>query len=205
MGHATHDNDIEGHVAIKNTTKADLNVLVKRIDVGYTALTDSNAICWGACFNPDVSVALFSIKIPGETTNDKDFVAHVYPDQDGMPSSGSITYVFYVEFNETDSIVYTMNFEVTQDFDLDENQNLNTLSVFPNPAIGKTQVSYKLNNQDENYFELYSLLGTKVFERQLNGREGEFEFNVSEFSQGVYYYALKSKGEVVETKKMVIK
>ena len=205
-GNASTSGDIYGYIHIKNTAKVDQNVLVKRIDgLGYTNLTDSNAICWDQCFNPDVSVAPHSIKIKAEQTNTSDFVGHVYPDKDGMPATGSVTYVFYVEFNETDSVAFTMNFEVTQDFDLEENQAANKLSVFPNPVVGKANVSYSLSSDDNNYFELYTLVGTKVLERKIEEREGEFEFDASGFDSGVYFYTLKSDGKIIETRKMVIK
>ena len=131
-GNATTSTDIYGYVTVKNISNLDANYLVKRIDANYNALTDSNAICWQTCFNPNVSVALFSLHIPAGQENNQ-FVGHVYPDGDGVPRSGSITYVFYQEFDEADSITFTMNYEVTANFSTRENK-LPELKVFPNPA-----------------------------------------------------------------------
>lgn len=203
-GNVNSATDIAGHIWIRNTAKVGQNVLVRRVDSNYTDLTDSNAICWGTCFSPDESVALFSIPIGGEDTNKIDFISHVYPDEASNIGCGPITYIFYIEFDPTDNVRFTMNYCLTADFDLDEDKIVNKLSVFPNPAIGTTKVSYTLDSKGENFFELYNLLGKKVYEHGIEGSNGEFEFNAKDFSSGVYYYAFKSNGEVLETKKMVI-
>ncbi len=197
--------DIEGHVYVRNTTKNDLDVKVKRIDGNYNFVTDNNAICWGVCFQETISESPFPIEIEGETTDSTNFVAHVYPDGDKRLGCGPITYVFFVDGNPTDSVAFTMNFCLSNAISLEENKLPGTLTVFPNPVLGRAKVSYNLDNSGDNYFELYNLLGSKVRQETLRGLEGEFEFDASELPSGVYYYALKSEGKIVETKKMVIK
>tara|TARA_R110002072_G_scaffold9144_20_gene44980 strand:- start:1569 stop:2273 length:705 start_codon:yes stop_codon:yes gene_type:complete len=197
--------DIEGHIQIKNTTSSDLDVMVRRIDGNYNNITDNNAICWGLCFQESVSQSPYPITIPANTTDTSNFVGHVYPDGDKLIGCGPITYVFWVDGSPSDSVIFTINYCLTADFDIDENRIEKSLSVYPNPAIGKTTVSYTLDQSQNNVFELYNLLGSKVFVQNIEGAKGEFELNVSQYSKGVYYYALKTDGVLVETKKMVIK
>lgn len=197
--------DVEGHIQVRNTTGAELDVLVRRIDGNYNNISDNNAICWGLCFQESVSQSPYPIPISANTTDTTNFVGHVYPDGDKLIGCGPITYVFWVDGTPSDSVIFTIDYCLTADFDIDENRIEKSLSVYPNPAIGKTTVTYSLDENENNVFELYNLLGSKVFVQNIQGATGEFELNVSEFSRGVYYYALKTDGSVVETKKMVIK
>lgn len=197
--------DIEGHIQISNTTSAELDVMVRRIDGNYNNITDNNAICWGLCFQESVSQSPYPIPIPANSTDTSSFVGHLYPDGDKVIGCGPITYVFWVDGSPSDSVSFTINYCLTADFDIDENKIEKSLSVYPNPAIGKTTVTYNLDESESNVFELYNLLGSKVLVQNIEGASGEFELDVAKFSKGVYYYALKTEGTVVETKKMVIK
>lgn len=204
FGHV-NSHDVEAHIHVQNLTGSDQDVMVKRIDGNYNNITDSNAICWGVCFAPDVSVSPFPISIDANKKDSTNFVAHLYPDGDRLTGCGDITYVFFIDGNPSDSVAFTINYCLTADFSIEEDQISHDLSVFPNPAVGKTTVSYKLSSNENNFFELYNLLGTTIYSQKLTEREGQFELNVSEYSKGIYFYALKSQGTIVENKKMVIK
>lgn len=100
---------------------------------------------------------------------------------------------------------HAVKIDLSKKLELGDETEKRSIVVFPNPLVDKSKVSYNLKHNVDNFFTVYSLLGTKVFEKKLITKKGEFYLEVSDFSPGVYYYALKSKGEVVETKKMVVK
>lgn len=201
-GNATTSPDIYGYVTVKNISNVDANYLVKRIDANYNALTDSNAICWQTCFNPNVSVALFSLHIPAGQENNQ-FVGHVYPDGDGVPRSGAITYVFYQEFDEADSITFTMNYEVTANFSTRENK-LPELKVFPNPAKDILHIELSRTGGQASEFELFDMVGHKLYTKSLSAN-ANFDVDLKKLAKGVYFYTLKQNGKALITKKLVVK
>lgn len=207
-GNATTENDMESYIVVKNISSNPIDILVKRIDRNYNALTDSNAICWGICFAPDVSVAPSSFKQtlqPGEESGKYDFVGHVYPDMDGIAREGDITYVFFDINNPNDSAAHTVTYKTTQNFSVGESAGQNLVSVFPNPANDNVQVKYDLNRASKGSFELRNIVGSVVYQKNLKSSENSFSLNVSGLSPGVYFYVLKSSEKVLSTKKLVIK
>jgi hypothetical protein len=201
-GNATSSPDIYGYITVKNISNIDANYLVKRIDKNYNALTDSNAICWQTCFNPDVSVALFPLYIPAGQENNQ-FVGHVYPDGDGVPRSGAITYVFYKQFDESDSISFTMNYEVTANFSTVENK-LPELKVYPNPAKDILHIELSRTRGQASEFELFDMVGHKLYSKKVTAN-ANFDVDLKKLAKGVYFYTLKQNGKALITKKLVVK
>lgn len=207
LGNATTENDMESYVVVKNISTNPIDLLVKRIDGNYNALTDSNAICWGICFAPDVSIAPSSFKQtlqPGEESGKYDFVGHVYPDMDGIPREGDITYVFFDMNNPNDSVAHTVTYKTTQDFSIGESTGQNLISVYPNPAHDNIQVKYDLNGTHKGSFELRNIVGSVVYQKNLKANSTTFGLSVSNLSPGVYFYVLKGGDKVLSTKKLVI-
>lgn len=207
-GNAFTTQDIPSYAVVKNITNEPVDVLVKRIDKNYNALTDSNAICWGLCFQPDVSESPASFKRtlqPGEESAPGDFSGHVYPDLDGQPFVGDITYVFFVMQNRSDTVAHTITYEVSADFSVNELADPIELSVYPNPASSRITISYDLHGKQPATLELVNIVGKKVFATKLDNSVGKKELNVSSFAPGVYFYSVKNRGETILTRKLIIK
>lgn len=78
------------------------------------------------------------------------------------------------------------------------------IGVFPNPASDKLKVSYDLPVQGAS-FEIVSVLGNRVYQKNLTERKGELDLNVSRLAKGVYFYTVKEPGgKVLATRKLVI-
>lgn len=208
IGNPTTDHDIEAHAVVKNVSGATVGVMVKRLDsLGYNNLTDNNAICWGTlCAAPFVSEHPDTFFIASGAVNDTGFVAHVYPDQDGVPYSGSITYRFYNYLDESDYVDCEITFQVGNPVSIREvGSSAVKFEAYPNPVTGdELKVSFK-NVAENSKVELHNLLGQVVYVHQLNGSEGVVSFDVSSFKSGVYFYTLKSGAEKISTKKLIIK
>jgi hypothetical protein len=208
FGNAFTTTDIKADGVVKNVSNAPVTILVKRIDANYTSLTDSNAICWGLCFTPDVSVSppQFARTLqPGEESEPGDFSAHVYPDLNGQPESGSITYVFFNMNDETDSVAHTVAFETTVDFSVSELKEDLNLNVYPNPANGWFKINYDLGNRSAATFELVNMVGKTVYKSSLDKFSNQKEVNVAQLGAGVYVYRVKAKGETLLTRKLILK
>lgn len=203
-GNAWVDNDLAAYAVVENVGALPVEVALRRIDENYTTLTDSNAICWGLCFTTNISQnpASFNRVIqPGGTDT---AIVHVYPDLDGYANSGAIQYVLFDYFNTTDSVAFTVNFEVTgilsePEFDKPE------LNVYPNPAEDFLRIQYQVASNSKASFELINLVGARVFQQNLDANANELEIDLSDLNGGVYFYTLKVDGEVNISKKLVIK
>ncbi|MDZ7848820.1 MAG: T9SS type A sorting domain-containing protein [Owenweeksia sp.] len=207
VGNATTSRDLESYVAVENVGSQAIQVLVKRINKNYTPLTDSNAICWQICFAPDVSQAPHSTAItlsPGQVSAKSDFVGHVYPDRDGTPYTGDITYVFFDLNNPSDSVAHTVSYEVNNTFAVAEIDVSRLVNVYPNPAQDNVTIDYDLQSLNQASFELINVVGNKVYQKELNAGSGELKLSIDRLPRGVYFYLLRNEGETLLTRKLVI-
>ncbi len=201
-GNASTSNDLSAYIGVMNISSADKNFKVKRIDRNYNSLTDSNAICWGVCYQTSVSVSPTAIEIKSGDFN-KDFTGHVYPNMNGVSSSGPITYVFFDSENPRDSIAFTITYKVTPDFSTKENEKTSLVSVYPNPVHHWLTVSYGGNIKNCS-FEIKNIIGKQVLTEQLADYSAEYHIDVSSLIPGVYFYEFKENGKSIRTRKLII-
>lgn len=207
QGHAMTDGDISGIAVVENISADTVDVRLKRLDMNYNALTDSNAICWGLCFTPNISVSppSFTRSIP---PGEKDTaILHVYPDKDGRNRSGTITYVFFLSGTPNDSVAFNIEYEVLRDLSQAQFQvTAPRLEVYPNPVSGaQAQFRYHLPSGQEAYLEVRNLVGKTLVRRPLLRREGTFTLPTRGWAEGIYLYSLEMGGKILETKKMIIR
>lgn len=87
---------------------------------------------------------------------------------------------------------------------LGEFKQTSEIGVFPNPASDKLKVSYDLPVQGAS-FEIVSVLGNRVYQKNLTERKGDLDLNVSRLAKGVYFYTVKTNtGKVLATRKLVV-
>ena len=207
VGNAYTTADVVSHINIENVGTNTIDVLVKRIDKNINSLTDSNAICWQICFQTNISVSPpgYAITLqPGQKTTEVDFVGHVYPDMDGTPMTGDITYVFFDMNNPSDSVAFTVTYEVTTTFDIPEISQKERLSVFPNPARDNLNLEYDLTGVEDASFELVNLVGNVVYQKNLPSEKGTLELDLSKLKRGVYFYVLRNSQESMISRKLVV-
>jgi len=75
---------------------------------------------------------------------------------------------------------------------------LSSFVVYPNPSLGSFFIE---NNCDAERIEIYNMLGKRVYEK-IKGIEQRTE--LSGFESGVYFVQIKTKNNIVLTKKLVI-
>jgi hypothetical protein len=124
----------------------------------------------------------------------------------------------YEQMNPEDPAV-EVQFKYIQDFmyssadftlvGVEEGEELSTFEVgqnFPNPATGTTTVSVTLEENTSLSFELFNMMGQKVFEvaaQSYSAGVQPFTFDASNLSSGVYFYTVTA-GETQVTKKMIV-
>ncbi|MFN0031799.1 MAG: T9SS type A sorting domain-containing protein [Flavobacteriales bacterium] len=75
----------------------------------------------------------------------------------------------------------------------------------PNPADKSTEIPYYLSSAQNVTMEITDLTGKKVFQQELNGKQGENSvmIDTSTMQEGVYFYALKCADKTY-TKRMIV-
>ncbi|NOS86660.1 MAG: T9SS type A sorting domain-containing protein [Ignavibacteria bacterium] len=76
---------------------------------------------------------------------------------------------------------------------------------YPNPFNPVTKINFELPKSSGIEFNVYDILGRKVYTAYYNKPAGtyEFDFDASGFASGIYFYSFKA-GEYYDTKKMII-
>lgn len=200
-GNANTTLDMASHIKLKNVSNRPLNVHVKRLDVNYNALTDSNAICWGICYTTATSQTPFASPMQPDSVYEE-FSGHVYPDLDGVLYSGPITYVFFDEINPTDSIAHTIWYTLTSNFGEEEAAAIE-FSVYPNPAKDVLTLQADRGVQTGDVLRITSLEG-RVVQEEVLSQLGAQTIDVSTLSSGVYMYSLSRDQQQLLAKKLVI-
>ena len=198
--------ELVAYLDVKNNSSSSIDVLVKRIDKNYNGLTDSNAICWGGqCWPASISVSPFPATLTaGQTSSPADFSAHVYPNGDGVAYKGDITYVFYDANNPSDSVAYTVTYQLGQPIGIEENVFKN-FAVYPNPTSNVLNIQYNGMSGEDVSFELVNMVGNKVYSRNLSEVDANLRLDVSNLARGVYFYVIKADGVITSSKKLIIK
>jgi hypothetical protein len=88
---------------------------------------------------------------------------------------------------------------------INEIENINDLSIYPNPASDKVNVKFNTSAADNFDITMYNVTGQAVYKETLPNFMGSYhnELNINDFAQGVYLMQIKSsKGAI--TRKVVI-
>lgn len=102
-----------------------------------------------------------------------------------------------------DSITVKFRIGPTECFlSTDEPEDVVELSVYPNPAnaILTIEVSAVYSG---SALKIYNVLGEEIVSRTIN--TGKNSINIESLPNGVYFYALLKDGELMETKKLIVK
>ncbi len=86
-----------------------------------------------------------------------------------------------------------------------ENNNLQALNIWPNPALNNVQISFKKDNQLPVEIRLLDISGREVIRKKItsNGTDFNTNLNVSSFKKGLYLIEIKN-GSHQSIKKLLI-
>lgn len=196
------------HMMVRNNTSNDLNVVLKR-EVLEAQEGTLNYICWGLCFGPDVEVSRGVPIVAGAVSNEVDFGGHYMPrdsDENIVFGITRIKYTFYVEENEEDNVHFIAKFHISGASVGEIADKVVFSNAYPNPANSVVSIDYNLNSIDlPAQIAVYNMLGQNVVNQIIEKNETKLQLSVSALHEGVYFYSIIVGGEVVDTKKLVIR
>ncbi|MCD4729742.1 MAG: T9SS type A sorting domain-containing protein [Bacteroidales bacterium] len=189
---------------VTNNGSSGMSVLVKKVE-NYLVDSTENTFCWaGLCYPPFVYVSPNAVTIAAGVTHENDFSGHYNPKS--HPGESSISYVFFDENNEDDSVMVTVIYTALETgIDDKFNTNYSFSQPYPNPATGFVKFDYNMQNKQSASVKIYSLIGLLVGEMEITSATGTLTFNTDKLEEGFYFYTLFSGNEKMESGKFILK
>ncbi len=187
-----------------NVSDAAKNVMIKKYDVEMVEDSYSN-ICWVSCYPPFVAVTPEHIEIEAGGFSSNFSGDLTYGDIQG---TSTVKYTFYDMDNVADSTSIEVAYIIgTLGIDNKQLAKMSSISnAYPNPAVSTTSIDYKLPAGVQSaQIKVVNLLGNTIQEISLNNSEGKAIVDVSNLSNGIYFYTLLVNNSAVTTRKLVVK
>lgn len=192
------------HVMVKNNSDRDVFVKARREDVDVVE-GSSNYLCWGSCYEPDVTESPVPYTIPaGEMTPDWVFAGHYLPKLNNGTSI--IKYTFFLE-NEPDVQVHFFVSFVISPTSLDDLLSKAAISeAYPNPATNQFTIDYDFPTGIETVeLKLFNIVGQEVISKSFSGVKGKIQISVADLPEGIYFYNLVLNQESAFAKKLIVR
>lgn len=163
-----------------------------------------NYICFGQCLSPTMYVSNPTEANPGEPI----LLSAHYMSQTGEPVFGeqSMTYYIYEESNPDAKFVINVIFKYSLE-NVSEFSSENVFSnAYPTPASETVNFDYNFPaNVNSAEISICNIMGQEVMRNEINGMSGKASINVSDLTDGVYFYSLIINGKVEKSNKIVVK
>ncbi len=202
--------ELTAHAIVHNNTDNGMNIVAARNNIDVIGGTE-NSFCWVTCWSSTVDTSDGYVFIPaGGQSNEEEFSGHyTYSDLEGNIHYGT-SIVKYSFFNKDDfNVIATLYVKYMLGYEGVDNEGYKGAKftdIYPNPASTKAVLNYKLpNSVKSGEVKIINLVGKTLKTIPITNREGKISIDVSDLSQGIYFYAINLDGVTVKTKKLIIK
>ena len=191
---------IEAHASIKNISTNVVRTLVKRTEIVIIPTT-KNSFCWLLCYPPFINESPDTIDIASGHT-DNHFVGDYRPM--GTTGTSIILYTFFNAENTNDSISFVVKY-ISGVVGIDDaNPNITVSNLYPNPAVNNVSIQYNLDGTHNAELEIRNVLGSIVKTIKIEEMQGILSIDVSDLTNGVYFYSFIANNTIIKSKKLVI-
>lgn len=184
---------------VKNTGSASKTLRMMRQEVTLLQGT-SNYFCWEACYSPstDTSTGNVTLNAGGEFL---DMYLDYAPS--GQIGESVVRYILQnvANLNDTASILVRFNATPTSISELTAVPKLN--SLYPNPANNNVTVNFAVNPGQAS-LEVKNVLGQVQRVTPIVAGSKSANLNIADLPSGIYFVTLKSNGNIIDTKRLVI-
>ena len=116
-----------------------------------------------------------------------------------------MTYYIYEEGDPDNAIVINVIFKYT----LDDVESISAIDEFSNaypmPASDVVNFDYSFNVDVNAEIAVYNMMGQEVMRNAISGMSGKACLNVSDLTDGIYFYSLIVNGKTEKSSKLVIR
>ena len=178
-----------------NTTGSQVDFKFRRVILSSTATLTDQFCDQNLCYNTSgldwTTSAAVSVNAGDSSIMKPTFV---------FTGGGSAHYRYYVLDGQNEAVIDSVDIQFTSfvgvnDFDVD-------YMVYPNPATDVFNIKLSTSGSDVKV-KVMNVLGGEVFTTSL--KNGVNKLDVSELTNGVYFYTILQNGKEIETKKLVVR
>ena len=165
--------------------------------------------CWGLCYLPNHD----SIFVPsgyvglnaGQSSTEWDFSGHYEPT--GVIGTSLVEYKFFNADNEDEFVTVVAKFVTAPDGIMDQIMADGFVSdIYPNPASHFINLDYELTSKVNNAnIRVMNLLGSVVKNVEIDKNSTNLRLDISNLTNGVYFYSVIINNEVYKTKKLIVR
>jgi len=83
-------------------------------------------------------------------------------------------------------------------------EDMKAIKVFPNPNNGNMTVEYTLPEYEQGVFEMYDLVGKRVYSQTILAGSGSFIITETNISKGIYFYQATTSNRRIGQGKIII-
>ena len=191
---------LETSAVVNNPQSFPINVKVKKTHISIVEGTTNN-FCWGACFGPTTFVSPSAMTIDAGGNSGMLFSGHY--NTNGTVGSSIIKYTFFLEDDPTDSVAFNVKYTASST-SINESKQY-TYTAYPNPASSIIDIQYSFQGANDAKLVITNLLGSEVYNNNINVESKSVKINVSDFNSGVYFYSFIVDGKRHSTKKLIVR
>ncbi len=172
-----------------------------------------NNFCFGNCF-PD-NVTTTEVMVDPVSTIDMtlpyyphEFSAHFKPYDpmtwELMPEGTELTVQYTFKERDGEPMIFEFYFRYETN-SVEENYSNVFSNAYPNPARDVVSFDYNMPfNAQSASVAIYNMMGQEVIRQDVNVGGSRLDVNVSDLTDGVYFYSLIVNNQAVKTNKLVI-
>jgi hypothetical protein len=184
---------------VKNTGTASKTLRMMRQQINVQQGT-SNYFCWESCYSAGTDTSTGNV-----TLAPNGMFLDMYLDYAPTSQLGESVVRYIIQnvanLNDTASILVRFNATPTSITELTAVPKLNTM--FPNPASSNVTVNFVLN-QGQASLEIKNLIGQVQRVTPIVAGSKSVNLNVADLPSGIYFVTLKSNGNIIDTKRLVV-
>ena len=196
-----------GEIQIEFTVTANENMRLvgKKTPINLVDGT-TTWICFGQCLAPSTTVQ--ETEPYQVTAGEGVLLSGHYMADDYMAVLGQaqqITLEIWDASNPDDK--FTIN--VTFTYSLEGIEDYNSVETFSNaypvPARDVVNFDYNFASSENAEVAIYNMMGQEVLRNNISGMSGKLSINVSDLTDGVYFYSLIVNGKTEKSSKLVVR
>ena len=187
------------------TANESVRLIGEKIEVQVVENTQ-NYFCWGNCFTSAIYV---SDPVALEEGVFELFSMHYMYDNDINEVAGLeqiMQYYLYPANDPDDKFIINVIFKYSLDGVEDLSGVEEFSNAYPMPASNVVNFDYSFNsNVNSAMIAVYNMMGQEVLRSDISSMSGKLSLNVSDLTDGVYFYSLIVNGKTEKSSKLVIR
>ena len=198
----TNGSECDATCSVKNISGSSKNYMCYRTIIHLDS-GDMNWICWGiSCYPPAKDTSGNPVTIASEDTNSS---FHGWLLNAGGSADDTVEYCFYDVNNPTDMTCFIAIYHFRPAGIVSIiNKGFFNANIFPNPAAGNLKLVYSQLHSLDYEFIIKDITGRIVYNHPLNNAQEVLPIDVSNLNNGIYFWVIQSKNDILETGKIAI-